>query len=135
MLEKEFQDLGYETFQISAVTGEGIDKLLSRCIQILNEIDEVEPLFDIPEEAVYTIEKKDKETFTITTENSRDGKVFVVNGDFEQLINSVNFDDLDSIGYFQRQLENRGVFKQLRKMGIQEEDLVRLQGIEFEYFE
>lgn len=136
LLKQEFDALGYETFVISAVTGEGFDALLSRCIQILDEIGDVEPVFDIEpeEETVYTYEPE-KQDFTITTEDTRDGKVYVVEGDFERLLNSVNFDDLDSVGFFQRQLEKRGVFKKLREMGIKEEDFVRLEDIEFEYFE
>lgn len=135
LLKKEFEDLGYETFVISAATGEGLDALLSRCTQLLEEIGEVEPIFDIDfEEETYEFED-DTEDFSIHVEQTRDGKVFVVDGDFDQLLHSVNFDDLDSIGYFQKQLTNRGVFKELRKMGIEEEDLVRLQDIEFEYFD
>lgn len=137
LLKQEFKDMGYEAFVISAVTGEGFDALLSRCVQILAEIgDDVEPIFDLePEEdIVYNPEAQNKD-FDVHIEDSRDGRVFVVDGDFERLINSVNFDDLDSVGFFQRQLENRGVFKKMREMGIKEEELVRLQDIEFEYFE
>ena len=60
------------------------------------------------------------DTFVLTGDATRDG--------------SVNFDDLDSVGYFQRMLTDRGVFKKLEEMGIQDEELVRLQDIEFEYF-
>lgn len=136
MLQAEFNDLGYETFLVSAATGEGFDQLLSRCTQILNEIgDDIEPIFDLEPEEEYVIPKEKQEEFSIHIENSRDGRVFVVEGDFDQLLHSVNFDDLDSIGYFQRQLTNKGIFKELKKMGIEEEELVRLQDIEFEYFE
>ena len=61
--------------------------------------------------------------------------VFIVEGAFlERLINSVNFEDLDSIGFFQRVLKDKGVFEELEKMGIKDEDVVRLDEIEFEYF-
>lgn len=135
MIKKEFEDLGYETFVISAATGQGLDQLISRCTQLLDEIQEPEPLFDLePEEEVLYTADFDDEPIKVTIENTRDGRVFVVDGDFERLINSVNFDDLDSVGYFQRKLADRGVFKKLEEMGIQEEELVRLQDIEFEYF-
>ncbi|WP_420497365.1 Obg family GTPase CgtA [Streptococcus gordonii] len=38
------------------------------------------------------------------------------------------------MGYFQRVLKDKGIFKKLEEMGIQDEDTVRLQDIEFEYF-
>lgn len=132
VLKSELEALGYEVFVISAVTGEGINELLSRTIQLLDDIGEVEPIFDLEpvEETVYTPEFKEKQ-FTI----EKVGDVFVVEGAFlERLINSVNFEDLDSIGFFQRVLKDKGVFAELEKMGIKDEDVVRLDEIEFEYF-
>lgn len=135
ILCERFEEMGYEVFPMSAATGKGIDALLSRVIQLLDEIGEVQPIFDIEaeEETVYRA-NFDEPDFTIHKETSRDGDVYVVDGDFERLINSVNFEDFDSIGYFQRKLTERGVFAKLEEMGIQDEDLVRLQDIEFEYF-
>lgn len=134
LIKQEFEDMGYETYVISAATGKGLDKLLTRCTQLLEEIEDPEPLFDLEPEEDVKVEDYSDEPIKITIEDSRDGRVFVVDGDFERLINSVNFDDLDSVGFFQRKLKERGVFKKLEEMGIQEEELVRLQDIEFEYF-
>lgn len=131
LLVSEFEAMGYEVFPISAATGKGIDALLSRVIQLLDEIGEVEPIFEVEadEDVVYKADF-DEEPFTV----HKDGDVYVVEGDFERLINSVNFEDFDSIGYFQRVLKDKGIFKKLEEMGIQDEDIVRLQDIEFEYF-
>ncbi len=131
LLVSEFEAMGYEVFPISAATGKGIDALLSRVIQLLDEIGEVEPIFEVEadEDVVYKADF-DEEPFTV----HKDGNVYVVEGDFERLINSVNFEDFDSIGYFQRVLKDKGIFKKLEEMGIQDEDIVRLQDIEFEYF-
>ncbi|MDD4507689.1 MAG: DUF1967 domain-containing protein [Eubacteriaceae bacterium] len=38
------------------------------------------------------------------------------------------------MGYFQRRLKESGIIKSLEKMGIQEEDIVKMEEIEFEYF-
>lgn len=131
-LKQKLEDKGYEVFIISAVTGQGLNELLGRIIQLLDEIGEVEPIFDvaIEEEAVFTADFE-KKAFTI---KKIDG-VYVVEGEFlERLINSVNFEDLDSIGFFQRVLKDKGVFKELEAMGIKDEEVVRLEEIEFEYF-
>ena len=131
-LKAELEKLGYEVFIISAVTGQGLNELLSRTIQLLDEIGEVEPIFDFEPEAeiVYTSDFKEKQ-FTV----EKFDHLFVVKGAFlERLINSVNFEDLDSIGFFQRVLKDKGVFAELEKMGIQDEDVVQLDDIEFEYF-
>ncbi|MDD3306782.1 MAG: GTPase ObgE [Acetobacterium sp.] len=131
-LKAELEKLGYEVFVISAVTGQGLNELLSRTIQLLDEIGEVEPIFDFEPEAemIFTPDFKEKQ-FTV----EKFDHLFVVKGAFlERLITSVNFEDLDSIGFFQRVLKDKGVFAELESMGIQDEDVVQLEEIEFEYF-
>jgi len=132
VLKTKLEALGYEVFIISAVTGLGLDKLMSRVVLLLDEIGEVEPIFDIEavDETLYTPEFKENQ-FTI----EKIDNVFVVEGAFlERLINSVNFEDLDSIGFFQKVLKDKGVFVELEAMGIKDEDFVRLHEVEFEYF-
>ena len=46
---------------------------------------------------------------------------------------NINFDDYESVQYFQRFLEMKGINKQLEKMGIEEGDTVRIGEVEFEY--
>ena len=50
-----------------------------------------------------------------------------------QVINSVNFDDYESLQYFQRVLINSGVIDALREAGVQEGDTVSIYepGIRF----
>ena len=45
---------------------------------------------------------------------------------------SVNFEDMESIQYFQKAMESQGVFDRLREMGIEDGDTVRIYEIEFE---
>lgn len=128
IISQKLEQEGYEVFLISAVTHLGLEALLNRLVILLEEIGEVEPIFEVEVESEEKVSDKE---FTIEQE----GHVFIVKGDFlERLINSVNFDDLDSVGYFQRVLKDKGIFDQLEKMKIQDEDLVRLNEIEFEYF-
>ena len=55
--------------------------------------------------------------FTIRQE----GGVYYVEGDWLlPVINSTNFDDYESISYFQRQLEAAGVYAALEEAGIEE---------------
>ena len=104
-----------EVFSISAATGKGIDELLGRTIALLDEIPPAPPLVEnAPEEdVVYTLKDHNKETFEIY--RAEDG-AYVVEADFlDQLIHSVNFDDWDSVGYFQRRLKDAGIFKKLKE--------------------
>lgn len=132
LIKGEFEAMGYDVFLMSAATGEGVDDLLNCLIQRLDEVGDVEPIFEVETDLdVIYRPTYDEDTFTVKKEDD----VYVVEGDFlERLINSVNFDDLDSVGYFQNVLKEKGVFKKLEDMGIQDEELVRLDTIEFEYF-
>ncbi len=128
VIAQKLEHQGYEVFSISAVTHLGLEPLLKRLVILLGEIGQVEPIFEVEVESEEKVSEKE---FTI----ERQGHVFIVKGAFlERLINSVNFDDLDSVGYFQRVLKDKGIFKELENMNIQDEDLVRLNEIEFEYF-
>jgi GTP-binding protein len=128
-LKQTFEKMGYETYAISAATGEGVENLLNAVVKKLSTIGEIEPIFEVEEEVVYTF-SDDKNAFTVTM----DEDVYVVEGEFlERLINSVNFEDYDSISYFQKNMKDRGVYKKLEEMGIEDEDIVRILDIEFEY--
>jgi GTP-binding protein len=60
--------------------------------------------------------------------------VFTVEGEvIYNLVNSINFSDNESLGYFQRALRRLGVIDALEAAGIEEGDIVRLFDIEFEY--
>ena len=48
---------------------------------------------------------------------------------------STNFDNYDSIQYFQRSMINAGVIDALKAAGIKEGDTVRIEDLEFEYIE
>ena len=67
---------------------------------------------------------------------SRDGKVFVVSGTaVVQLLDSVNFDDEESLNWFHRTLRRAGIIDALRKAGAQEGCTVRIEDMEFDFVE
>ena len=47
---------------------------------------------------------------------------------------SVNFDDMESLQFFQAQLEAKGVFDMLREAGIEDGDTVKIYELEFEFY-
>ena len=70
------------------------------------------------------------DTFTVRNEN---GVYVVEGGRVERIVNSTNFDDYESLQFFQKSLRNLGVIDVLEEKGIQEGDTVRLYEIEFEF--
>lgn len=119
---------GQKIFFISGITGEGIDELIKYTAELLEtlppltfyESEVVEERFDDP---------KDR-----TVEIVRENNIYHVSGDWlKKLCGSVNFDDKESVSYFQRSLKNGGVIKALEDRGIQDGDTVEIYGIEFDF--
>ncbi|SDZ34372.1 GTP-binding protein [Proteiniborus ethanoligenes] len=131
-LEKEVSKLGYELYPISAATRQGIKELKYGIWNKLQEAGEIEPTIEIVEEnKTYELKEK-KDDIIVRKENEQ----YFVEGDFvEKLLNSTNFDDLDSIRYFQRMIKKRGVVDKLKELGIKNEEIVNICGYEFEFFD
>ncbi|MFC4804953.1 GTPase ObgE [Filifactor villosus] len=124
---------GYKVFPLSGATKEGLGDVLNYVSQRLSEIEE-EPLYS-PED-MWSVED---DRAALPEDEIRiemvDG-VYVIEGEkLEKLLYSVNFDDMESIRYFQRVMEQNGVFDRLRSMGIDDGDTVRMYDLEFEFFD
>lgn len=122
---------GYEVFGISAATRQGIGPLMDRVYNMLENVKDVEePVEEIPE-LVYHSNTSEK-PFIVRKENG----IFIVEGRLvEQLLASVNLDDSDSVKYFQKVLRKRGIVDELKQLGVKDGDTVKMQELEFEYFE
>ena len=60
--------------------------------------------------------------------------VYVVTGEWLiRLCNDINFDDYESLQFFQRVLRDKGVIQALEDAGIQEGDTVSIYDIEFDF--
>ncbi|KAB3535941.1 GTPase ObgE [Alkaliphilus pronyensis] len=123
-----------QLFTISAATGKGIDELMVFAAKKLKEIEEtitVEATID-EEEKLYKFKPEEEKLFTI----AKEGNTYIIEGNFvERLVNSTNFDDMDSLAYFQKVLRKRGIIDELKELGIQEEDNVKIGEIEFQYYD
>lgn len=78
------------------------------------------------------VETVEQAPFTI----EKDGGYYIVSGPaMEQLIDSVNFTDQESLNYFHRTLRSRGVIDALRAVGAKEGDSVIIGEMEFDFVE
>lgn len=91
-------NLGLEFFPIMAPINYGTDKLLDAIEEKLAKLPPIK-VFEA-EETVDNLEVKEKDrTFTITKENG----VYKIEGKWLlKLLDSINFDDYDSLQYFQK---------------------------------
>lgn len=129
--KKKLEEKGYEVFKMSAATREGVDEVIDRVVQVLAESSEIEL---VSEDEIYRPEDDVNEDEGLFIEIDENG-VYVVKGkELRRIMYSVNFDDVESLQYFQNQMEFRGVFDKLRDMGIEDGDSVKIYELEFEFY-
>ena len=122
------EGMGTPVFAVSAATHQGFDELLDETARLLEELP---PILHYTEEEIPE-EKTDPDSFDI----SREDGMFVVSGPgMERLIDSVNFDDQESLNWFHRTLRRLGVIDRLREAGAGEGDTVRIAEMEFDFIE
>ena len=127
----EIENRGYKLFRISAATKSGVNELMLYVSSILDSIP-VPVLYDENEEEETVITFEEEAPFTVR----RDNEAYVVEGEWlKRLINSTNFEDNESLQYFQNSLRKKGVIRALVEKGAGEGDLIRIYELEFEYVE
>jgi GTP-binding protein len=111
-------------FVISAEWGEGLNELLERITLDISRL---------PPPPVYEREYYVNETDEEISVNRENDIFYVTGGKLKQLCEDINFDDRDSLAFFQRMLKNTGVIDLLEKEGINEGDTVDIYGIQFDF--
>lgn len=126
-LKKELEKYDIKVFEVSAATNKGLREVLLYVANILdNYVEEEEEVQEyIPEEKKFTYDIYVDEEGT-----------YVIEGSFvDRLLLTVNIYDSESLKYFHKVLEKRGIIEQLKQMGIKDGDLVRMNDFEFEFVE
>ena len=132
-LRDEFEKDGIKVFPISAVTGQGLKELLYHVSSLLSNMDstpvtfekelDVDTLFDNPNEAFYV-------------EKSNDGIYLVYGPRVDRMLGYTNLESEKGFNFFQRFLRETGILKELKSLGVQEGDTVRVgEYLEFDYYD
>ena len=129
-LKKFKEKVNVEVFEMSAMNGEGIDKIINKLADMLDNIKK-EPLYDEQKFESHVLYKfKVEKPFTIT----KDNRTWVVRGDeVEKLLKMTKFSSDESALRFSNKLRKLGIDDQLRELGAEEGDTVRILDFEFEY--
>ena len=118
----------WELYYVSAMTGEGMKTLI---------YEVAERLKLLPPIAVYESEIEEVETLPETVEDiviRREGGKFVVEGDWiYNLMGRINFDNYESLNYFQQILLKNKVFERLEEAGCRDGNTVSIYDFEFDY--
>ncbi|MGO4532902.1 GTPase ObgE [Paenibacillus sp. 2TAF8] len=124
-----------EVMPISSLTRQGIQELLYRAADLLDQIPdepEVEEVSDLSERKVYSLEKKEDEGFRIVREND----TFIVeSAKIDRMMKRMQLNSHEAILKLARTLRYMGVDDELRKRGAVEGTIVRIGDFEFEFVE
>ncbi len=121
----------YEFFPIMAPINEGVDALLNKTAEMLSKLP---PVTIYEAEPVPKVEVEDINDRSVKITNN-DGVYFVEGKWLLRVLQSVNFDDFESLNYFQNVLVSSGVIKALKDAGIEEGDTVSIYDVEFDFVE
>lgn len=127
---EEVKGHGYELVYISAAAHTGLDELVNLVDRTLETLPPV--ITYEPEEASDIFEGADGAEATVISRD--DSGSYVCEGQWlEKLVNRVNFDDRESLMYFDRSLRDYGIIQMLRDRGCGDGDTVKMYGLEFDF--
>ena len=117
----------YQIIEGSAATGENVKLLMQKAYQLVQEKGIDYKTYD----KAYVENKVREEAITVRKENDD----YIVEGPYiDKLMRSTNFNDYESLKYFQGNLRKNNVIEKLKSLGIEEGQSVNIGGYEFEFF-
>ena len=118
----------WELCYVSAATGEGIEEMVNLSAELLR---------DLPPMLVYEGEYEPEDAYVgggKETTIRRENNTFYVEGDWlYNLMGQINFDDYESLNFFQRVLKKSGIFEMLEEHGCTDGMTVSIYDFEFDY--
>ena len=131
-LEKFKTKVKEPIYEISAINGQGLDKVIYALSDILKEIPKTELYNEDNFESHVLYKFKEEKPFTITKENEH----FIIKGDkIEKLFKMSRLDTDEAILRFSNKLRKMGIDDELKEKGAKEGDIIKILDFEFEFKE
>ena len=129
-LEEFKKKVDVEIYEISAATNQGLDKVVNRLADLLDEIPS-NPLYDESQIESHVLYKfKKEEPFTIRKEDD----VWVIEGkEVERIFKMTKFSSEEAVYRFSKKLRRMGIDDKLQELGAEEGDQVRILDFYFDY--
>lgn len=129
--EKYIRDKGYEYFPIMAAIRYDVDPLLDKIEEMLSKLPPMKR-YEAETAPLPVIDEMETKEFKIT---KNDNVYFVESKWLLEVMRSINFDDYESLQFFQRVLISSGIIDGLREAGCKEGDSVSIYDLEFDFVE
>lgn len=129
--ENYVKEKGYDFFPIMAAINYGVDPLLNKIWEKLSKLPPIIK-FDAEPEPVVNIDEIESKNVDIKLVDG----IYVVEAKWLlKVMKFVNFDDYESLQYFQKVLVNSGVIDALKEFGVSQGDTVSIYDIEFDFID
>ncbi len=126
------QTEGYEVYPISAVTGEGVQKIVYRAYELLKTVPDDIFLEEIDEDEIKITKVEEEKQFTV----KKDGNTFYIMGEeIDRLYHKTQFSSDEGMMRFIKILDGMGVVEELRAKGAKDGDTVVVKDIEFDFLD
>jgi GTP-binding protein len=129
-LESLLQEEGYEVFRVSALTGEGVVRLMGRAARMLAELPGTSA-----EEGASPMEVGEMRAEPLRVVRLAEGCYEVGGEEVERAMAMTNLGNEEALRHLHRRLERMGVMARLRDLGAKDGDRVRIGGVELDFVE
>lgn len=130
-IREVYEPKGIKVMPVSAATGSGVRELLFEILRVLKETKREPIVYD----SEYDVKANMAEELPLNI-YKESSKVYVVEGPrIDRMLGYTNLDDEKGFKFFQDYMKEQKIINELKKMGLQEGDTVRVGGLEFEYYE
>lgn len=124
---EELRRGGLQVFALSAATNRGLEPLLYRLAELLDEHP--------PEDTVAVIEPTPEVSRMDWSVARSDGDFVVEGSDIVRMVAMTDLENMEAIRYLHRRLKSSGVLESLRESGARDGDTVRIGRFSFTYVE
>lgn len=132
-IRRRYEPEGIPVYPISAATRRGVKELIygisSELAKLPRQTDQFAPEFN-PEEEMTLLQ----DDFSVSYDEKE--KEYVVEGSkIDRMLGYTNLDSEKGFLFFQKFMKDNGIIDQLKELGIQEGDTVRVYGHSFEFYD
>ena len=121
----------YDFFPIMAAIRYDVDPMLKKIQEMLSKLP---PIVHYEAEPAPVVNVEDFDDHSVTIKNVNG--IYTVEADWLlQVMKGINFDDYESLNYFQKVLINGGVIDALREKGCNDGDTVSIYDVEFDFMD
>ena len=127
------EEKGYKVYPMSAPINIGVREILAEAADQLQQLL-INPQEEEEEYEMFDFEADEHDPDYRTVYVDFDGTDYILSGkQLYKIFNSTNFTDMGSMRYLYKYIEKSGALDQLREMGIEDGDIIRIQDYELEY--